>query len=178
MINILNFNKRWVNAISFNLAWLGLVTLGNTIIPFVILWLFIHLKYFSAKPHELSFIIIFSIIGISIDSALSFSGIFIFENNICLPAWLIILWVVFSSTFNHSLIFLQKRYALQFMIGALLAPVSYIAGYNLDAVGLGLAPTHTFIILSFIWGPLFILGFYINQIIIEFYANLRSTYVK
>lgn len=180
MINTDCSHNYWLNAIGFNIAWLGLVALGNMFIPIAMLLLAVHIKCYNKSRHELHFIWSFSVIGVLVDSVLSFLNVFIFNNDVFLPLWLPMLWLLFSATINHSLHFLNRHYTWQFIIGAIFGPLSYIAGHKLGAVGFGLSANHTFIILSAIWGPLFILCFALNRMILKCIGkpnvNIRITH--
>ncbi len=90
---------------------------------------------------------------------LQFLGVFVFADGQMMPLWLITLWFCFASTICHSLKFLQKSKLFQVLVGALLAPISYIAGNELNAVSFGLTVTNTFVILSILWSLLMVIFF-------------------
>ena len=50
------------------------------------------------------------------------------------PAWIIILWVGFSLTVNHSLKWLIAHPLLPALTGAIAAPITYFAGIKIGAV--------------------------------------------
>lgn len=89
-----------INAILFNALWLGLVAIGNPFIPLAIAGLCFHLYIVDQPLHEAKIIAAIAAVGLLTDVLLTFSGIFIFEHT---PYWLLVLWLAFASTMNHSL---------------------------------------------------------------------------
>jgi len=157
-----------VNVIGFDLVWFGLVYWGNSFIPIALILLGLHFCFISKfKTKELQLVCIVALIGIAVDSTLQVFDVFIFESDTTLPFWLITLWACFAATLCHSLNFLQKSKILQWLIGALLAPLSYIAGNKLQAVSFSLTTESTFIILSLIWGLLMIIFFSLKHHLID-----------
>jgi hypothetical protein len=53
-------------------------------------------------------------------------------------------------------------------VGGLLAPLSYIAGYKLEAVDLTLPISSTYLILSLIWGILFVCFYAIKDTLADY----------
>lgn len=50
------------------------------------------------------------------------------------PAWIIILWMGFALTINHSLTWMNSHPLLPLFLGAVCGPTSYLAGMKLGAV--------------------------------------------
>ncbi|MEK9778156.1 MAG: DUF2878 domain-containing protein, partial [Methylophilaceae bacterium] len=50
------------------------------------------------------------------------------------PLWIVVMWLLFAMTLNHSLSWLKRRYVLSFVFGALGGPLAYVAGEKLGAV--------------------------------------------
>jgi hypothetical protein len=113
-----------------------------------------------------------------VDSSLTFLGVFVFDERLdnfisenfilsiqgCFcPLWLITLWAVFAATIAHSLHFLSRSKILQFIVGFIFAPLSYIGGAALLAVNLRFGELMTYFILGPIWGGLMILFFYLKE---------------
>lgn len=166
----------WINAIGFNLIWLGLIHFGNAFIPVALVLLYIHCKYLVKSKTEYAFIALLGVIGLCLDSFLTYQQVFIFTNQHgitlgFIPLWLFVLWLLFAATINHSLNFLQNSKLMQFAAGAILAPLSYLAGFHLEAVNFGQPLLVTYLTLSIIWGPLFLITFYLNQVLKEIYKH-------
>jgi hypothetical protein len=157
------------NLIGFNLCWFGLIFLGNIFVPFVLFWLGLHM-YFCKKPlAEFKLIISVTIIGTLIDSTLLFADILLFDDQLLIPLWLILLWAAFAATISNSLQFLADSKKLQFIIGFIFPPLSYIGGASLAAVEFGNSVLVTYFILAPIWGGGMVLFFYLKE---TFYSKL------
>lgn len=152
----------------FNVVWLGLVYWGNSFIPIAIAFLCSHL-YINRSTASNELILIFSvaIVGICVDSILQFIGFFIFSEASHLPFWLMSLWLCFGTTLSHSLVFLSNSKFYQGLTGAVIAPLSYIAGQKFNAVNFGMNFLETYVLLSAIWCLLMISFFYIKALLIK-----------
>lgn len=156
-----------LNAIGFNFVWFGLVYWGDNFIPVALMMLFIHLKEISTFPNEIRLVLVIAMIGFVNDSLLSVFGVFQFEHSIITPLWLIVLWASFATTISHSLSFLNVSKTLQIAVGGLVAPLSYIAGYKLDAVAFGYPIIPTYLLLSANWAVLFLIFFSLRNTLIN-----------
>lgn len=139
---------------------------GNSFIPVAIALLLIHCLFFLKNKHELLLIVAVSAIGLTGDSLLQYSNIFIFEQDSFIPLWLVILWGCFATTLSHSLQFLGNSIWFQCLAG-LVAPLSYIAGNQLGAVTFGYPLVMTYCILTLIWSFLFIVFFKLKSSIVK-----------
>jgi hypothetical protein len=96
--------------------------------------LFTHLYLVTEKYTELFLIIVSGLMGFIIDSFLISQGLFVAAGNIGLtglaPIWLIALWMLFATTVNHSLRWLQRRYMFAAILGFVFAPLAYFAGHK------------------------------------------------
>jgi hypothetical protein len=147
------------NFIGFNISWFGLVLLGNSFIPFSLLWIGIHLYLCKQSLAEFKLIISVVFIGTMVDSVLLFFDVLLFNQQLIIPFWLITLWAVFAATITHSLHFLANSKILQFTIGYIFPPLSYIGGASLSAVELGHGVLVSYFILASIWSVLMVLFF-------------------
>jgi hypothetical protein len=161
--NLTTTANRWTiaNLVGFNLIWLGLMLFENYFIPFALILLMLHLRY-QAEKNELRLIFLVATIGVLLDSALLSSGFFIFPNNQQIPLWLVTLWVCFAATIRHSLGFLASSTILQFVVGALFAPLSYLAATKFSVVSLTPSLGLSYLLLACLWGPLMVLIYFIN----------------
>jgi len=152
-----------INILGFNLSWFGLVYWGNDFIPFALILLVAHLFFQSNNAKELILILLISAIGICVDSLLQQLAVFIFPEYSHIPFWLMMLWASFAATICHSLRFLASSKVLQFFLGGLISPLSYIAGHKFMVVEFGYSLPITYLILALIWGGLFILFYYVKS---------------
>ncbi|WP_206484318.1 DUF2878 domain-containing protein [Thalassotalea sp. G2M2-11] len=157
----------WFNFIGFQISWLGLVLWGNLFIPIALLWLTIHFIRLSVvqRRQDAQVIFLVALLGICFDSALIWIGVFEFNDNIFnsvfIPMWLMVLWCCFAATLTHSLSFLANLPFLQIACGAIVAPLSYYAGYQLSAVNFGYSISFTLGILAIYWSVLMLIFFQI-----------------
>lgn len=137
-----------VNAVAFQLCWFACV-LGGSLWAAGAVALFLMWHSQVVKTHEWRFIIAGTVAGFSIDSLWYSLGFIQFPNyNLAvIPAWLMLLWLAFNCTLQHSLLTLFQRPWLIALLSAIAAPFSYYAGsvmgaielspFGLIAVGLG-----------------------------------------
>ena len=67
------------------------------------------------------------------------------------PLWILFLWAGLALTINHSLAWLQSRFMLAALLGAVFSPLSYLAAARLGAVTIVSEPKGLFIALSLSW---------------------------
>ncbi|XQW83389.1 DUF2878 domain-containing protein [Thalassotalea piscium] len=153
-----------LNIIGFYISWFGLVLLGNSFIPIALLLLCIHLYYLSDVSDETLLILCITFIGIVVDSLLQLFNVFSFSGS-HIPFWLMVLWASFAATISHSLKVLASSRRFQFLVGGIVAPLSYLAGYKLKVIDFNQSLFVTYIVLGIIWANLFVLFFYLQSII-------------
>jgi len=157
-----------LNFVAFNFVWLGLVYWGNTFIPFATLFFCGHIVYiYNKQKNEILLIIIVALLGILVDTILQGQDVFLFAEKHHLPFWLITLWFCFATTLSHSLNFLSHSVVMQALVGALIAPLSYIAGNQCKVVVFGYSTLSTFFILSVIWCQLMVVFYFIKSYLIK-----------
>ncbi|MGB5326439.1 MAG: DUF2878 domain-containing protein [Pseudomonadales bacterium] len=125
--------KNIANALLFNAVWLLCVLGGNVVALFSTLALLLaHFRFVSSDWRELVLALQALVIGFFVDAMMLQSGVLIAPDaSVMPPAWLLCLWVAFSTTLNHSMAWLQNRLLLSVLVGALLVPLSYYAGTRL-----------------------------------------------
>ena len=132
-----------INAMLFNLVWIACVAgsaqklLWPAITSCGLLALYqLHPK--NRHPNDLILVWIGMVLGIVVDSIwvklgyMDFTDKRPFENFA--PGWIIILWVGFALTVNHSLKWLIAHPLLPAITGAIAAPITYFAGIKIGAV--------------------------------------------
>jgi Protein of unknown function (DUF2878) len=88
------------------------------------------------------------------DAMLMSQGWLAFGSSTMLPFWLVVLWVAFAATLNHSLVFLHKRLGLASLLGAVFGPVSYWSGMQLGRLQFPHSTTSTMLVLGLVWAIL------------------------
>lgn len=151
-----------LNIIGFNISWFGLVLIGKPFIPVVFLWLGLHLCFCKTPLAEFKLIILITFIGTLVDSTLLYFDVLVFNDDLIIPFWFIMLWAAFAATIAHSLNFLAQSQLLQFCIGYLFPPLSYFAGVSLTSIEFGYNPIISYFIIAPIWGGLLVLFFHLK----------------
>jgi hypothetical protein len=133
LINFLLFQLGWlacVLAAAAQQAWLGsLLGLGVVVLHFVL----------SKQPQvDFKILVLVLILGGSWDSLLTALGILRFDSGMMIslfaPHWILVMWLLFATTLNSSLSWMQGRYLLAAVFGAIGGPLAYRAGAALGAV--------------------------------------------
>jgi hypothetical protein len=96
---------------------------------------------FAARPmEELKLAASAVALGVVCDSVLVSSGWIGFKGGQMMsglaPGWILALWALFATTLNASLRWLKGRPVLAVSLGAVVGPLSYVAGVKLGAVAL------------------------------------------
>jgi hypothetical protein len=119
--------------------------------------------------------IICSVLGYAVDTALTFVGVFVFYEHgggvYMPPLWLLLLWMGFSATLRQSLVFFMDKLPLASICGALAGSLTYVAAANLGAVSFGYSVAHTAYLLAVIWAILFPLLLWISELLGETHAT-------
>jgi len=157
--------SKFLNIIVFNLLWIGLVlgrdSLIHLTLPSLLIYLACLLRIGDLKVHQ---ILLPAIIGITIDSSLTFFGIFIFaDSSLIIPFWLIVLWINFSTTITLSLSFIGKSKLVAFGLGATALPFNYTVGERLGAVTFGEPYLFSILVLALVWSVSFPILFLVSH---------------
>lgn len=155
-----------LNVLIFNAAWFTLIFTQNDFVLLILLLFAAQFYYGVDKGTESKILITIPLIGISVDSLLMQSGVFNFspQGELFIPLWLMVIWIGFATTVNKGFLFLANKPLLQFLIGATLPPLNYLAGESLGAVSFSYSHSITFTILSLVWAPLLMFIFYCQQL--------------
>ena len=157
--------SKFLNIVVFNLLWIGLVlgrdTLIHITLPSLLIYLVCLLRIGDLKLHQ---ILLPATIGITIDSSLTFFGIFIFpDSSLIIPFWLIILWINFSTTITLSLSFIGNNKLVAFGLGATALPFNYTVGERLGAVTFGEPYLFSILVIVLVWSVSFPILFMVSH---------------
>jgi hypothetical protein len=155
-------NPLFWNALVFQIGWFLCVAGGDVIaLGAALIGLLIHGIVGPCRPVEWLCIGLAALLGIMLDSALHSLGVLQFNafDGYGVPLWLVALWLLFASTLNSSLRWLQTRPLWAAACGVFVVPLSYWAGTRLGADGVGaasfgLATPVALAILALAWGLL------------------------
>lgn len=122
---------------SINIGWficvLGAANGYNWLGPlFVAVLVAIHLNLIPARRRELATLAAAALFGYTIDSVMVLAGVFDFpaQAGVGAPStvWMVALWVNFAMALNVALHWLQRKYLLAALLGAVGGPIAYFAG--------------------------------------------------
>ncbi len=132
---------RWLNFLLFQALWFAAILGREPLEWLVALLLAVHFMLVSDLKNELRLVLICAAIGATVDTALTLSGLLIFDPApwlLPIPFWLLGLWIGFAATFRHSMSYLLARPMIAIPAAMIAAPFSYAAGMSLGAVRFGL----------------------------------------
>lgn len=162
LVNFLAFQIGWFSCI-LGAAW-GWPMIG----PLVVLGLVGFQLFLSKNPGSDALLLLsITLLGTIIDSLHAAFGVVFFENArplswIC-PMWMSALWMIFATTLRGALAWLDRRWKLAFMLGALAGPGSYYAGARLGAIGLNENLTYSLLVLAAVWGATLPVLFWLSR---------------
>jgi hypothetical protein len=133
LVNFLLYQIGWFACVlgaASGLQWLGIsIALGL---------LGIHLCLAVDRILQIKLALIAAFIGIIIDSAQLWAGVFSFPHGGVVdplpPPFMTVLWMQFATTFRYSMSWLSGRYALAACFGFLGAPLAFLAGEQFGAI--------------------------------------------
>lgn len=149
-----------LNAGLFQLGWLACVFGAQR--PWLLLvalaCLVTHLRLL-ARPGEWRGLLATTLLGSLLDTLLLHLDVLRFADaGLLLPAWLALLWALFACTLGHSLAWTARPWLLGSLLGALAAPLSYLAGARLAGVELPLGTWPSLLLLGTLWAAVMPLG--------------------
>lgn len=133
------------NFILFQLAWFICVlgaAYNQTYFALMIsvIILLVHFALIKKRLLELKLILAAGIFGLLFDGVLLNFDLIIYNDPglpyPITPIWIVMLWMIFAMTLNHSLAWLSQKYYLSILFGAIGGPLAYIAGEKLGAITL------------------------------------------
>ncbi len=147
-----------INFLLFQAGWFVLIlgaaetkTSGAIVISAIIIA--IHLLMTPNKIPEIRLFIYAIIIGFIFDGLLQYYSLILYNDPgwsyPLTPLWIIMLWLMFAMTLNHSLSWLKGRMLLSIIIGSIGGPMAYIAGEKLGAITI--INNQTLFFLAFGW---------------------------
>jgi hypothetical protein len=123
--NAVLFQVGWFVCILYGSFWAGIFTL--TTITF-------HFITSRQRCEDAVAVLIAIALGVLHDSLLLHSSHIQFVESAYLPPlWLVCLWALLGITLNHSLVWIYSRPLWSALLGAIAAPLSYLAGVTLSS---------------------------------------------
>lgn len=150
-----------INLAVFQVGWFVCVLGGNlAALLYTTAALVFHAVYMASGIREWMLILGIAVIGSSWDLLMVNSGQLTFPGTADpgLPLWMLCLWLLFATTFNHCLAWLQSRLAIAGLLAALFGPLTYWAGSYFS--GAQLAGPTAIVVIACGWLLLFPCGLY------------------
>lgn len=127
-----------INLVAFQVTWLACVWSAGAGKP---VWgaavfavsVTLHLLLSNNRKGELLLLITAGAVGLAAESVLVAMGAIQFPGA-WLPFWMILLWANFATTLRVSLAWLQGRYVVAAIAGAVAGPLAYLGGQRLGAI--------------------------------------------
>jgi hypothetical protein len=153
--------KTLINLALFQLGWLVCVLGGNVYaVGFTLLALLLHQWLILEQASEWKLIGIVVVCGCLWDMAMVQTGVIHYTDAILagLPLWLVCLWLLFATTFMHSLSWLRRYLWLAVPLAGVFGPASYWFGANLTDAELRAPVIVSLAIMAAGWALLFPCG--------------------
>ncbi len=159
MSQFFNLNT-FVNAILFQVLWFAAVIGSAKLLMWPSLIACSALAVWQLNPSrrhtgDLKLIGVAIILGLISDTLVLqlnlFQFIYPFPFVGVTPLWILLMWIGLAMTINHSLKFISRHPLLPPLLGAIFAPLSYLAGLRLGAVEYLADPLLVSVCIAFIW---------------------------
>lgn len=153
--------KNILNFLLFQMGWLAcLLLMTPWLLLFVSIILCIH--FFVVVPHhkkinECLFLTQVLLIGFLLETFYLSSEVLIKLDQTELPPfWLLLMWLLFGSTFRYSMAWLRGRLMLASVFAMIVAPMSYMSGAALNSdIELGNSVMMSIFSLGLTWAIIF-----------------------
>lgn len=149
-INLSLFKLGWL-AVVFSAA-AGMAEVGAASVALIAL---VHLVRAHKISNELALLVIAGVVGLIWETILVQGGFLAYptitSNGAVAPYWIVAMWVLFATTLNVGMKWLQKNLLLASVAGAVCGPLSFLAGQQAGAVTLA---DHSVVVLGLGWAVL------------------------
>jgi len=157
MISSLRSYPIWLNLVGYQLLWFLAIFTGDYSLIALAFGLTAHLWLTTERLKEITMMMFCTVLGVTIDSVLSVSGVYLFTphpTQLPIPFWLVGIWIAFAATLRKGLRFFLDRPPLALLSAALGAPLAYLSAARLGAVSFPLGYVNTALIVAAAWVPL------------------------
>ncbi len=161
--------KKLSNFVLFQAGWFALVlsveqSWAWLAFAFVAVSLALHLAWISDDPRrDALLLLIVPPLGLLLDTALAHGDVLHYRGAPILgalaPAWILAMWAIFATTFHNSMSWMQARYGIAALFGAIGAPLSYAGAARTSAVAFFDPTWRSVLLVALGWGlamPLFL----------------------
>lgn len=145
--------KPWINALGFQCYWWLCILLQGQALIWCALLLLLHLYFHSRRKQEVLSLIALACAGFTLDSLLFTFGWYQFsdEPSYLPPIWLFALWLGFATSITTLSSIIANKGLFYAAVAGLIAPLSYLAAAQLNAVAFPYQTLMTWLLLTPIW---------------------------
>lgn len=133
LLSLAAFYVGWITCVAGAAAgrpWLG---------PMVVTtMLALRLAFAAAPKTEVGLIVVLGACGFVLESLFAFLGLYTYtaDSTWLCPPWMVALWMMFATALQESPRWLSQHLGVAALAGALVGPLSYLAGARLGAITL------------------------------------------
>lgn len=161
-----------INLLLYQLGWFCCVLGAALGLPLsgaigALVLLSIHLLLTDARTAEARLLLCACLLGVIVDSVQQALGLFTFKTDsrwpIWLPLWVFVIWAQFATLFRFALHWLNRRYLLGALFGAVGGPLAYWGGIRIGAATFGENPQLSLFVLAIAWALVMPLLLWLNH---------------
>jgi hypothetical protein len=154
----------WINVVFYQATWLAAIAgaargwwwAGPAMFAAFAAW---QLAVSRLRVADLELMLCAAVVGFFVDSFCIRGGLFVYAAPVpspdYAPIWIVALWMSFALTLNHSLAWLKSHLPLASVLGAVGAPLAYLAAARgWHALAIAADPTLAFGALALAWAIL------------------------
>ena len=179
--------KNLINFVLFQVGWFVTVISVSNQMEYIAIFsvlgvLAAHLYLIAEKLKEFILILAAGLLGFVVDSILISGDLFSASGDLGLkdmaPLWLVLLWMLFSITINHSLGWLRYKYLLAALMGAVFAPLAYYVGTNFEVLTFSnnYSSMGVMLIIGFTWAVVTPLMIYVSRSIFHHQLKMLDSF--
>ncbi|MEM9402176.1 MAG: DUF2878 domain-containing protein [Pseudomonadota bacterium] len=134
-INLTLFKIGWVAVVASAAA--GMAEVGVATVALVVL---VHLLRAERANRESLLLVVAACAGLAWESLLVSANVLAYPTTdvgVLAPYWIIAMWVLFATTLNVGMQWLQRNILIAGLAGAIGGPLSFLAGEKIGAVAIG-----------------------------------------
>jgi hypothetical protein len=161
-----------INAVLFQLGWFAVLLFNQHAVVILALTLILHF-YLSPSRKNDFLVLLLAPIGWLLDYSL-FQLSWLGADSAHFPLWLLLLWVSFVLTLNHSLIWLSKQHWLRVsLLGMIGGPLSYMSAIKTGLLTTSLSPLLFVLTFAILWASLLPLLLKTRQVIFKRFSPIN-----
>lgn len=128
-----------LNFLLFQIGWFACLLVGMPwLLGICSVLLMAHFIWVVPKQSvwlEVSLLFKVLVVGFCLELLYLYVDVLVRSDGVLIPpVWLLLIWVLFATTFSYSLRWLRKKLYLSAIFAAIAAPLSYYAGVNLNSL--------------------------------------------